>query len=157
MKEIKLTQGKVALVDDDMFEELNQFKWQAVKNYNMFYARRSLPRINGKRPQILMHHEIIGRSSKGLVADHKDGNGLRNLRSNLRFVTYRQNIQNLHNIKKSSQYSGVSWHKDRQKWQANIWINGVKKYLGLFIDEFEAFEVYRKAVNAIGQTVIDYD
>jgi len=34
MKEIKLTQGKVAKVDDHLFDELNKFKWFAAKTVN---------------------------------------------------------------------------------------------------------------------------
>lgn len=36
-----------------------------------------------------------------------------------------------------------------------IEINGGNKYLGLFTDEAKAFEAYKKAVNNLGEKVID--
>lgn len=157
MKEIILTQGKVALVDDADFEWLNGWKWYAGKNGKIFYAQRATPRIEGKKSSITMHVVILGKFPKGFISDHKDGNGLNNQRNNLRYVTRRQNIQNLHNMERSSEYPGICWHKQRKKWQATIEINKTRKHLGLFINEKEAFEVYREAIENLGQTVIDYD
>lgn len=158
MRKIQLTQGQVALVDDDMYEELNQHKWCVDKGGNTFYAQRQLPTINGKRHKIKMHHAIIGKPPKGFEIDHKNGQGTDNQRHNLRFVTRRQNQQNQRNgKKKSSKYPGVYWDKRDKKWIAKIQIDGKSSNLGYFVDEFEAFESYRKAVNAIGTTVIDYD
>lgn len=156
MKQIQLTQGKTAKVDDCDFDRLNQYKWYALKDGNTFYAVRHTPMVNGKRPLIQMHHEIIGFPPKGLMADHKDGNGLRNLRNNLRHVTRRQNHQNLKNIKteKASKYPGVCWHKKSSKWHARIRINKKSKSLGLFTDEAEAFEAYKQAVESLGEKVI---
>ena len=71
MKEIQLTQGQVALVDDADFERLNQFKWHAVKGRNTFYAYRHSPMINGERHTIQMHHEVIGYPPKIFGAFHK--------------------------------------------------------------------------------------
>lgn len=155
MKEIKLTQGKVALVDDDMFEELNQWKWYAHKSRNTYYAERMSSTIKGKRYPIKMHHEIIGKPLKEFIADHRNGNGLHNYKSNLRFVTNRQNCQNRKNIMKSSKYPGVYWQKQTEKWQARIRINGKRQYLGLFISELKAFTIYKQAVEGLGEKIVD--
>ena len=82
MKRIVLTQGKYALVDDEDFERLNQFKWCVMKGLRTIYAYRKSPMIKGKQDTIYMHHEIIGKPQKGFVADHIDGNGLRNTKNN---------------------------------------------------------------------------
>lgn len=156
MKEIALTQGKTALVDDCDFERLNRFKWFAVKskNNNMFYAGMDSPRVNGKRHRIHMHHKVIGMPLCGFMADHKNGQGTDNRRKNLRFVTNRQNGQNRKG-QKSSKYPGVSWIKANKKWRATIQIKGKIKHLGCFMDEKKASEVYRQAVNNLGETMVD--
>lgn len=154
MREIILTQNQVALVDDEIFEELNQFKWYAHKGCNTFYARRMLPRVNGKQGVIRMHHVIIGKPPKGFEVDHKNGDGLWNLRNNLRFVTKRQNGQNRKNQNTSSQYPGVYWCKAGIKWMAYIRIDGVRKHLGLFTNEFEAFTAYKQVVESLGETIV---
>ena len=154
MKEIFLTQGQVALVDDNMFEELNQFKWQVRKHGKTFYAQRSSSQINDKRYTIHMHHEILGKPPKGFEVDHENGNGLWNLKNNLRFVTHRENCQNRKNQKTSSRFPGIHWDKSRKKWMAKIQINGIYKNLGRFVDEYEAFAAYKYVVNVIGEKVI---
>ena len=155
MKEISLSQGKVTLVDDDMYEELNQYKWFATKSYNTYYAERMSPYVNGKRTKIKMHHEIIGKPPEDLVTDHRNGDGLFNLRSNLYHVTNRQNCQNMKNVKKTSKFPGVHWNAPRKKWRTKIQINGKEKHLGRFTSELEAFAVYKAAVESIGEEVID--
>lgn len=157
MKKIQLTQGKVALVDDEDFERLNQFKWCVYRYGHLFYAGRAKSVGRKKQTTIRMHHEIIGKPSEGFETDHEDGNGLNNQRYNLRHVTHRQNCQNYKNIVKTSKYPGVSWFKQTKKWVAKIKINGVQKHLGYFVSEIEAFNTYCSAVECLGQTVIgDY-
>ena len=155
MKEIILTQGQVALVDDDMYDEISSVKWYAKKDCNTFYAVRNSFYINGKRHIIYMHHEIIGRPPRGYKTDHRSGNGLNNQKENLRLVTNRQNSQNRRDYKKSSKYPGVHWVKRNKKWIAKIQINGKSKYIGGFTDEGEAFEAYKQAANAIGEKVLE--
>lgn len=149
MREIELTQGLYALVDDEDYEELNKFKWHAVKFRNSYYAARSVTLPNGKTRKLLMHQQIIGKKD-GYVIDHINGNGLDNRRCNLRHVTIRQNGQNLH-IKKSSIYPGVNWHKNDKKWEAKIAIDGKRKHLGSFDNEEDAFRAYCKALETINE------
>jgi len=155
MKEIKLTQGQVALVDDEDFEELNRFKWSVHKSGKTYYAERNSPTINGKRTTIKMHHEILGKPPEGLEIDHINGDGLFNLKINLRYVTHRQNCQNKQNISKSSIYPGVSWSNTRKKWESYIQIDGIHKFLGYCVSELEAFMNYKQANETIGEKIID--
>lgn len=144
MKQIPLTQGKFALVDDDMYDYLNQWSWFANRLGNTFYATRN----EGKRPfrrKVFMHRVIMD-TPKGMDTDHIDGNGLRNLRENLRNCTHAENARNRKKPKGSfSGFKGVSWHKDAQKYHARIIVDGKAKHLGVFGDPEEAARAYDKA------------
>lgn len=143
MREIKLTQGKVALVDDEDFERLNTHKWCVMKTYGLFYAVRHTPKPN--RRTILMHREIIG-AQPGQMVDHIGGNGLNNQQANLRFCT---NAQNVRNAKKrqggTSHFKGVCYDADRGTWIAQIIVNYKGKHLGRFENEEDAAMAYNRA------------
>lgn len=146
-KEIQLNRGLVALVDDKNYEELNKYKWSAYFDSVTYYAlRRVLESEGGKRKTIKMHHQILGTPPKGFVTHHGDGSGLNNQEDNIYFVTYRKHCSYRRLLNKTSQYTGVHWHKASQKWQARIRINRKRKHLGTFIDEKDAAYAYRKAL-----------
>lgn len=138
MKGIFLSQGQAAIVDDSDYEALNAHKWSVLKQSNTFYAVRQAP-IDGKQIIALMHCVIMG--SKGV--DHRDGDGLNNQRSNLRFATSSQNNMNQQKRENtSSVYKGVTFDKRANKWKAQIGINGKLIYLGLFDAEVDAAKAY---------------
>jgi len=132
VKEIQLTQGKIALVDDDLFEYLNQWKWLAHKCKRTYYARRSIY-INHKRSIFIY-----------------DGNGYNNQLENLRQASSVENNRNVTKRKScSSIYKGVHWHKRNHKWDAQIRAgellnDGRHKIisLGSFDTEIEAAKAY---------------
>jgi len=131
MKEIQLTQGKVALIDDEMFDRVSYFKWYATKHGRTFYAVTTISLGNGKEKKLSVHNLIIGCPIR--YTDHVDGDGLNNQKSNLRLATATQNQGNT--VKQSgctSKYKGVSWAKTRNKWKASIEIKGRNNHLGVF-------------------------
>jgi len=83
-----------------------------------------------------------------LVVNHKDFNRANNYASNLELVTMREN-GNLKHIKSSSEYTGVTWRKNRNKWQAMIMIDKKYKYLGCFENEIDAHNAYQKALKEL--------
>jgi len=144
MRQIELTQGKVAWVDNEDFEWLNQLKWYAHKHGNTFYAIRGIL-INGKYKVQRMHKFIMGDNLGKSDIDHKDGDGLNNQKVNLRICTHQENMMNRRPNKNcSSIYKGVCWHKQTQKWVAKIWIDGKQIHLGYFIIEEDASRAYDK-------------
>ncbi|MBU0846652.1 HNH endonuclease [Patescibacteria group bacterium] len=144
MREIKLTRGKVALVDEADFGWLSQWSWNSRPNHGIWYARRGA-RDGDKKNTVLMHRQIMGAWS-GQRVDHRDGNGLNNQRKNLRFCTSTQNHANRRKLSGcSSKYKGVCWHKQRGKWVAYIKIYGKSSHLGLFANEEDAARAYNNA------------
>lgn len=146
MKRIRLTQNKFAIVDNDDYEWLNNFKWYPDKSPSgKVYVVRNSKNESGKHKKIRMHQEIMG-TPKGMETDHIDGNGLNNQRKNLRICTKSQNQHNRNKYKcNTSGYKGVSWHKGKEKWSAQIRINGILVYLGDYIAKEAAYEAYCKA------------
>lgn len=142
MKNITLTQGKEAIVDDCDFEELNRHKWYAAKPRKIFYAVRNLP---GTPQRQIRMHRIILNAPKGQEIDHKDGDGLHNWRKNLRFCTNTENQHNRFSRTGSSRFKGVCWHSRDNKWQSNIRIKRKHTYLGSYDNEIEAALAYDKA------------
>ena len=94
-----------------------------------------------------LNHEPNGYS---LVVDHISACQTDNRLENLQIVTSRENVNRSKVCKnKTSNYIGVSFRSDRNKWRAAIGINGSKKNLGNFKTELEATEAYQKALKNI--------
>lgn len=100
MKEIKLTRGQVALVDDADYLWLSKFNWVASKMRTGKWRATRMVRVSekgdpffGNKTNILMH-TVIMRTPAGMEVDHIDGNSLNNQRSNLRLATSAQNKHN---------------------------------------------------------------
>ena len=145
MMEIGLTQDRVALVDDEDFEYLNQFRWCALKVKNTFYAVRNSVGANGKRMTVLMHR-IINETPDGLEVDHIDSNGLNNQKNNLRNCTHAQNLRNQKkNKNNTSGFKGVFWKKDKKKWQASLRVNNKDLHVGYYKDKINAAYAYNDA------------
>lgn len=101
MREIPLTQGLVALIDDEDYERISQFKWTAslesrgTKWYAIRWSRK-WEHGDGKRYKIRLHHAVlrITRADLGVgeVVDHIDHNGLNCQKGNLERITQRENM-----------------------------------------------------------------
>jgi len=146
MKEICLTNGGVAIVDNEDFEWLSRWKWHksSVPGRFNFYAKRS-KRIGGRVVSVYMHRELA--LVLGIpIVDHHDGDGLNNRRSNLRPSTAAQNSENSRkHTAASSRFKGVYWHTSTGKWRATIRPGSYQKHLGYFVDEVAAARAYDAA------------
>lgn len=152
MREIPLTQGKVALVDDADYESLSMYKWHAWKNPKTgeFYARRNIV-VNGKKTIIAMH-TVLMQPPEGHEVDHVNLNGLDNRRENLRVVTRSQNMANTRSRGGSSAYKGVSWSNQAKKWHAYIGYQKRRIHIGFFNEERDAAAAYNtKAMELFGE------
>lgn len=147
MIEIPLTQGQVALIDDEDFEMVSAHKWRASwhPDTKSFYARTTLIKPDGKRTTLQMHRLIMS-AQPGEEVDHIHHLTLDNRKSELRLCTKNQNQ---HNSRKrennTSGFKGVSWFERDQKWRAKITINCKQKHLGYFTTPEDAYSAYCQA------------
>ena len=139
-RRIPLTQGKVAIVDDED-AHFAEKKWYAARQGHHFYAQRNSTK-GQERTTVRLHREILA-APGGVLVDHKNDNGLDCRRENLRLCTTSQNQMKRKNRKgHSSRFKGVCWHRAHRKWIAQIQTPRGKKHLGLFENEIEAAAAY---------------
>lgn len=148
MKKIPLTQGKFAVVDDEDFSFLIQWKWHFG---NGGYAIRA-DYSSGQRVWFRMHRLLIETPSH-LMTDHINGNKLDNRKINLRICTNAQNMRNTGlKTNNTSGHKGVSYDKERQKWSSQITFNYKLYHLGRFLTKEEAIIAYNmKAKDLFGE------
>ena len=148
MKLIPLSKGMSAMVDDEGFDLLSQWRWHASGKDGRFYAERNSYGPNLKPHLHLKMHRVILGLEQGdkRVADHINGNGLDNRRANLRICTQAENIRNRRLDRRksitSSRYKGVRLHKATGKWLAAIRFEDRVYSLGYFSEEVEAARAY---------------
>jgi len=142
---ITLTNGGYTIVDEDLFPELNKFKWRRDNNGSV--ARYERP--TGGKLKCIMLHRVVNQTPDGFHTDHINGERqLDNRRQNLRTVTRRQNHMNMRkgsNREFASKYKGVTWYKKLGKWVARIKLATGWTYLGAFVDEKDAALAYNTA------------
>lgn len=140
MKEIKLTKGQVALVDDGDFDWLSQWTWLAHELKRTCYAYRS------GAPLTYMHRLILGlEPGDGLQCDHRDGNGLNNQRHNIRVCTVLENSWNKHRRHRGK--SGLMGVCERNgKWRCRVGKNKKNAVYKTFATKEEAIRCYNETV-----------
>jgi len=141
MREIILTKGYKAIVDDIDFEWLSKFNWFANLDVGGYVSARA----NHKGTLLKMHRMIMAAYDSNVIVDHIDRNSLNNQRNNLRICTKRENHCNIGlTVRNTSGYKGVNFYKITNRWVAKISINGLRKSIGYFDTKEEAALAYNE-------------
>lgn len=142
------------MVDDEDYEEHNQWKWQySGSECRKFYVRRTIHTPNKKYAVKKLHREIM--KPKGLeTIDHINGDTLDNRKCNLRICSRAENSMNLNKCKRktSSIYKGVHWNRQKSKWKSVINKDRKVHHIGFFNNEKEGALAYNeKAKELFGE------
>ena len=138
------------MIDSEDNEWIAQLKWQTGNlrvPYEQLAFRLSMhdlvinPQL--RNAVLKLSEELHSHRSNGIV-DHANRNPFDNRRSNLRYVTPRQNLLNRNKmthkggIPVSSKYIGVSFKKDHNTWEATVYSEQKKAHRKSFKSEIEA-------------------
>lgn len=141
-KLIKVGLENYAIVDADDFDELSKYNW------SLCAKRYAGTTMSGEHVTM---HRFVSKAPDGSHVDHKNGSGLDNRKTNLRLATSSQNLANARKQVAradricTSQYKGVYFRKDRERWSAYIGTGKDRDCLGCFATEEAAAEAYNKA------------
>lgn len=136
MKEIPLSNGGVAIVDDWWYPVLSRWRWC---RSNKGYAVRSV------RPGFtVMMHRIVAMTPPGLWTDHFNNNKLDNREANLRHCSNAENARSRMRKPGRSGFRGVI-ARPNGRFEAAIMTNYKRKSLGVFDTAEEAARAYDQA------------
>jgi len=146
---VPLTRGYVAVIDAADVPLVEGRNWSAVVDGQTVYAYGKCPDATGKPIQTKMHRHLLSAPS-GVDVDHRNGDGLYNRRDNIRLATSSQNHCN-RSISKAntSGFKGVSWDRQKGRWQARIKLRGQQTWLGYFDTAEDAHKAYAAAATKL--------
>lgn len=145
MKQIKLTKGLYALVDEDKFDLLNQHSWHAsYQKKDDCYLAKTI--IDNK--SISMHRFLLNITSAKLRVLHINNNKLDNRKENLKVLSG----NSFNSTKKMQRYNKTGYkgvteitRKEMTKYKSQIMVNGKHINLGYYDTKEEAAREYNKA------------
>lgn len=133
---IPLTKGRYTIVDEMDFKLYGHLKWHlSAKGYA----------VRRPREGSVFLHRLINGTPTGFQTDHMNHNKLDNRRKNLRTVTNQQNHFNRPlDSNNTSGHKGVSWNKEKRRWQAHVTRDDRKMHLGYYSKLEHAVEARKK-------------
>lgn len=148
---VPLTGGFVATVDPEDYERVIQFKWRSIVarrkdgSIRTVYAARNVKK-QGKQRNIYLHRFILGLNDRRIEVDHRDGDGLRCTRENMRAATKSQNQANQRlKLNNTSGIKGAYRRWQNGMWHATIQVSGTRSSLGYFPSRDAAAVAYDTA------------
>lgn len=146
---VPLTRGLEAVIDASDVPLVEGRNWYASnRRKSVCYAIAKI--YDGKKwAYFPMHRLILPPTADRPIADHIDGNGLNNRRSNLRLATHKENSYNLRaRMRPRSGFKGVSMMPSG-KWKAQLIVENKVRYLGCFVTPEEAARAFDKAAREV--------
>jgi len=144
MREINLTKGYKAIVDDNDFKTLDKFKWLIRIVRGRKYACR-LHYYSNERRKWLMMHRVILHVEPNIMVVHRNDNTLDNRKENLT-IGSRSHCRSFLSKSRSNKngYRGVS-PREHGKWRAIITVDKKEMRLGDFDYIQDAAKAYNDA------------
>lgn len=152
MREIPLSQGYVAIVDDEDYERVVQFKWSASVRRRRNGTIKTIYAMREEGAIMVLLHRFVLELPVGRIplVDHRDGDGRNNQKANLRHCGVQQNAGNARkHFDTTSRFKGVYWDKANDKWRAQIKHGKKHESLGRFTSEVEAAKAYDAAARRL--------
>jgi hypothetical protein len=143
MKEVELSQGKMALVDDEDYDNVIKHVWSVSRARNTWYAVTTIY-YGDLKTSISLHRFILAPPDDAIV-DHRDRNGLNCQRRNMRLATLSQSMMNRY-VPQSEHGTGFRGiEKNKNKWTARIRADNERTNLGTYDTPEEAARAYDRA------------
>jgi len=125
------------LVSPEDLSDVLRYKWRVD---SCGYVSATLPQDRAGKQAKLRLHRYVMKASASIMVDHINGDRKDNRRSNLRFVTCSENLQNRTALSSNntSGYRGVRWSSQAKKWSAQATVAGKFFHLGFFVSRYDA-------------------
>jgi hypothetical protein len=150
MQQIQLSQGKIAILDDEDFARFSPLHWcyRGERSSDKGYAIRHAKEAKGKYRTVYLHREIIGEVPTGHEVIFRNGDTLDCRRENLRIATKTEARQHHRRARSNSEsgIKGISYNRRPGTWSVDIYRDGQAKRVGTFFTQKEAVEAQRQAL-----------
>src|SRR5574344_1302615 len=123
-KGVDMVAKNKTLIDIEDIERIVGIRWYCSK---MGYV---IADKNSKHEKLWLHRYVVGYNGD-MVVDHINGNPLDNRKENLRICEQKYNVLNKKiPTNNTSGVAGVSWNKEKSKWEVYVAINKKRIRLG---------------------------